>query len=97
MRLSRSTARLANAKRLAAVVSLLAVFFLPFHSHAKLGTAQVSKECVCVHGSRSEMGAPPASISPAPLFIEFFHESLEPLLLSYETLSFRSIRAPPAS
>jgi len=97
MRLSRSTARLANAKRLIALVSLLAVFFLPLHSHAKFGTAQVSKECACVHGSRSEMGAPPAFVSPAPLFIEFFHESLEPLVLSYETLSFRSIRAPPAS
>ena len=97
MRLSRSMARLANGNRLAALVLVLAVFFLPFHSHANLGTAQVSKECACVHGSRSEMGVPPAAISPAPLFIEFFHESLEPLVLSYETLSFRSIRAPPAS
>src|SRR5688572_8015162 len=97
MRLSRSTAGEAKAKRLAVLVLVLAVFFLPFHGHANLGTAQVSKECACVHGSRSEMGAPLATISPAPLFIEFFHESREPLVVSYETLSFRSIRAPPAS
>jgi hypothetical protein len=97
MRLSLSTAGAAKGKRVAALISLLAIFFLPLHSHANLGTAQVSKECACVHGSRSEMGAPPAAISPDPLFIEFFHDSLEPLVLSYETLSFRSIRAPPAS
>jgi hypothetical protein len=95
MRLSRST--VGGAKALAALVLLVAVFFLPFHSHANLGTARVSKECACVHGSRSEMGAPPAAISAAPLFIEFFHEFLEPLILSYEIPNCRSIRAPPAS
>ena len=83
--------------RLLGVLLLFAFFFLPLHSHPHQGTAQVTKECACIQGSRSEIGLPPAAASPAPLFIEFAHQFLEPQFSSCETSSFGSIRAPPAS
>jgi hypothetical protein len=83
--------------RLLGLLLLFAFFFLPLHGHPHQGTAQVTKECACIHGSRSEMGLPPPAVSPAPLFIEFAHHFLEPQFSSYETSSFGSIRAPPAS
>jgi len=83
--------------RLTALVSLLAIFSLPLHSHAILGTAQVKSECACVHSSRSEMAAPPTPVSPTPVFIEYSLESCELPVLSREALRCQSIRAPPAS
>jgi len=96
MRLSRSTARLANAMRLAAVVSLLAVFFLPFHFHSLTATAKVAKECACQHGTRLEAGPAPAPPSVIPVFdfqLVTFVADEESGRLS---ISSNPIRAPPA-
>jgi hypothetical protein len=83
--------------RLTALISLIAIFSLPLHSHANFGKAQVTKECACVHGNRSEMAAPPAPVSPTPEFFEYSLASCELPVLSRDTLRCQSIRAPPAS
>ena len=95
MRETRWLAKARDLRRLTTLLSLLAVLFLSCHAHADLGTAQVSKECACAHGSRSEMGLAPVAVVAVPCFTGVAHEIIEPLVVSHEILSVRSIRAPP--
>ena len=95
MRLSRSMAGLANAKRLAALVSLLAVFFLPLHFHSLTVTTKLAKECACLQGSRTQLApsAPPAYV---PII------SVQPVVVqtnssrSFECIKLQFARGPPA-
>jgi hypothetical protein len=77
------------------VLLLLTVFSLPLHSHPSETTGQVTKECSCIHGTRTEIGATPAPVdstpSPEPLIYEFFPPELSSRLI----ISFGLIRAPP--
>ena len=96
MRLSRSMARLANAKRLAALVSLLAVFFLPLHFHSLTATAKVAKECACQHGTRPEAGPATAPPTVIPVFDFQLFRFLADEESGRFSIAATSIRAPPA-
>ncbi|MGB7948441.1 MAG: hypothetical protein WCH75_12225, partial [Candidatus Binatia bacterium] len=41
--------------RLVSLLLFLTVFFLPLHFHPVAATAHVTKECSCIHGTRTEM------------------------------------------
>jgi hypothetical protein len=83
--------------RLIGVVLLLAVFSLPFHSHAHIAAAQVKTECPCVvHGTRSELGRLPAVFTLNAAYVEFPLLASEPSLLSRDVFGTDSIRAPPS-
>jgi hypothetical protein len=96
MRVLRSPDGATEIKRLAAIVALVAVFFLPLHFHALTATAKVAKECACVQGTRTVASLAPAPLSVIPVF------AFQPIAFAadvkYERLSVSvtSIRAPPA-
>jgi hypothetical protein len=95
MRVLRSPGGATEIKRLAAIVSLVAVFFLPLHFHSLTAPPKVTKECACFQGTRTVVGLAPAPPSSVPVF------TFQPVPLAadekYERLSvsFASIRAPP--
>jgi hypothetical protein len=74
---------------------LLFVFFLPLHFHPVAATAQVAKECSCVHGSRTEAGLSAAPVSWTPVLTAqpVAKESID--WLSYGRFQIHGIRAPP--
>jgi len=84
-------------KRLAAVVSLIAVFFLPLHFHSLTAPAKIVKECACAQGTRTKL----APIAPPPTHVPII--SARPIIVrtstprSVEWPSFVSVRAPPAT
>jgi len=45
----------ASGHRLIGAVLLAFLVFLPLHYHAFTPTAQVAKECACVHGTRTQL------------------------------------------
>jgi hypothetical protein len=83
-------------KRLAALVSLLGVFFLPLHFHSLTAPAKLAKECACVQGTRTV-----ASLAPAPSPLNPVFE-FQPIALAAGekceriSVSTTCIRAPPA-
>ena len=85
-----------NSRRLAAVVLLLAVFFLPLHFHSLTLAAQVTKECSCYQGGRTQVGLAPASVDWTPAFQPTFIVVYEPQILSWLSIAAHTIRAPPA-
>jgi hypothetical protein len=81
-------------RRLIGTGLLLFVFFLPLHSHLS-APAQVTKECSCVHGSRTQMGLGPVQISAAPALLSSLLVTKEPTLVALRFVNLRAIRAPP--
>jgi hypothetical protein len=84
------------SRHLIAGVLALAIFSLPLHFHAVVAAPQITKECSCFHGTRTQ-GALTAA---APGWLPFFVCHLfvpEPSdwsgVLSFLTLQ---IRAPPS-
>jgi hypothetical protein len=75
---------------------LLCVFFLPLHFHPIAATAHVTKECSCIHGTRTEIGMAPVQVDWTPPIRQAFYESFEPQFFSSLVTRFQSIRAPPA-
>ncbi len=44
-----------GGRRLIGAILLAFLVFLPLHYHAFTPTAQVAKECACVHGTRTQL------------------------------------------
>ena len=86
-----------GSRYLIAGVLLLAIFFLPLHLHSFTPTTQVSEECSCYYGARTELGSAP---TPDVLLLVF-----QALLLAVSktelpveaVVEFESARAPPRS
>ena len=77
---------------------LLFVFFLPLHFHAvTAGAAQITHECGCLHGTRTQVGITAAAGLWATSLFFVLHESFESQIASHTLTSFQSIRAPPVS
>lgn len=77
---------------------LLFVFFLPLHFHAvTAGPAQITHECSCLHGTRTQVGITAAAGLWATALLFVLHLSFESQIASQTQISFQSIRAPPVS
>ena len=74
---------------------LLFVFFLPLHFHPAAATAQVAKECSCLHGSRTESGLSPTPAGWTPLLTAQPVASEIFDCFSYVRFQTHGIRAPP--
>ena len=85
-----------NSRRLAAVVILLAVFFLPLHFHFFTLTSQVSKECSCYQGGRTQVGLAPVQADWVPTFQASSIVLPEPQVFGWFSVDSHAIRAPPA-
>jgi hypothetical protein len=91
-----SRAGVSRRVRVVSLLVFLTVFFLPLHFHPIAATAHVTKECSCIHGARTEMGAAPVQMDWTPAIREVFLESFEPQFFSSSVARLQSIRAPPA-
>ena len=96
MTASFSRARVLKPIRLVSLLLFLTVFFLPLHFHAVAATAHVTKECSCIHGTRTEMGLAPVALDWTPPIRQVLYESFQPQLSSGFIATFQLIRAPPA-
>jgi hypothetical protein len=78
------------------VLLFVTVFSLPFHFHAASPlTSQLTKECSCVHGTRTQIGLTDVALRCEPLLQFGLQESLQPQLISQIVSRFQAIRAPP--
>jgi hypothetical protein len=75
---------------------VLSVFALPLHFHASALTSQVTKECSCLHGTRTQLGLVAAAFQCAPVSHFDLEPSLEPQCFSQVVADLSHIRAPPA-
>jgi len=82
--------------RLAAALLLTAVFALPFHFHFFSPTAQLSQECTCYHGVKTQTGPAPAATDWKPAVAAWLVHSFRPRLVTRIAIDSRSIRAPPS-
>jgi hypothetical protein len=83
-------------RRAVSAVALLFVFFLPLHVHFSIAS-QVSKECTCLQGARTQL-APTAS---APTIVPQFRiflvaDFLVPVWTEVESAQ-HYVRGPPSS
>jgi len=76
-------------------VLLIAFFFLPLHFHSLTPTAQLSQECSCYHGVRTQAGLAPAPADWTPTFQASFIVLHEPQVFERISLASHAIRAPP--
>jgi hypothetical protein len=75
----------------------LSVFALPLHFHAASAlTSQVTKECSCLHGTRTQLGLVADAFQFAPALHFDLEPSLEPKCFSQVVADLSNIRAPPA-
>ena len=79
-----------------AAVLLLAVFALPLHLHFFTPTAQITQECSCYRGVRTQAGLAPVQADWTPTFQASFIVLHELQLLGAHSLGSYAIRAPPS-
>jgi len=76
---------------------VLAVFFLPLHFHATSAIAsQITKECICLHGSRTQANLTSAPAIGAPVIVIVAVAALGQRDFDSRSVGIRSSRAPPA-
>ena len=76
---------------------LVSVFFLPLHYHTVGTAAQITKDCSCVHGTRTEVGLTSASADSTLVFTAFplAGDIQDPT--GYLLTASGHIRAPPVA
>jgi hypothetical protein len=82
--------------RLIALGLFLAVLFLPLHAHGLAERAQMSNECSCIHGTRTEAALIPAPTQWLPLPEFILQQIFDPQFDSQIVSGFKPIRAPPS-
>ena len=79
------------------VCLIVAVFFLPLHFHAATAiAAQVTKECICLHGSRTHATLTALPAGCAPAIVAHAVAPFAPVEIDSESIRIPSSRAPPA-
>jgi hypothetical protein len=87
-----------NSWRIVSAGILFFIFFLPLHFHAPVsGSSQITHECSCLHGSRTQASLAAAAAQWAIPLSFVLHQSFESQIVSQTPISFLSIRAPPIS
>ena len=85
----------AASRHLTAAVLLFAVFALPFHLHFFTPAAQLTQECGCYHGVRTQAGLAPEPVDRTPTFSIAFLDVFEPQVFSRGAIHDHTIRGPP--
>jgi hypothetical protein len=87
-----------RVRRAISLTTLLFVFFLPLHFHAATaGAPQITHECSCLHGTRTQADLTGVAGLWATLLPSVLHQSFESRIASQNAIAFQSIRAPPVS
>jgi hypothetical protein len=96
MNAEQNPARVFQPQRWIGAIVFLALFFLPLHFHFSVA-AQVSKECSCVHGTRTQLALHDnvPIIAPLPR-IAILTPPISKSVVSHQTRS-HNVRGPPAA
>ncbi|HYA27529.1 MAG TPA: hypothetical protein VEI95_01835 [Acidobacteriota bacterium] len=87
----------AASRRWVNVFLLVTVFFLPLHFHiATASTAQISQECSCIHGSRTQLGQITPPLASVPLVGHVVISAFQQAAVISRSVSSHLSRAPPA-
>ena len=85
-----------HLRRAISLTTLLFVFFLPLHFHVSLAS-QVTKECSCVHGTRTQLALFAAAPAVAPtLQVTIFAAQYE-FSWAARWSQLPSVRGPPST
>jgi len=96
MKAEQLSAGVFRPRRWIGAIVFLALFFLPLHFHFSVA-AQVSKECSCVHGTRTQLALHDKEAIVAPLpRIAILTPPNSKSVVSHRTRS-HNVRGPPAS
>lgn len=80
------------------VCLIFIILFLPLHFHIQSGIApQVTKECVCLHGTRTQANLTPVSSAGAPVVVVFALTPLAQREFHSRQIRIASSRAPPSA
>jgi len=95
MKAEQLPARVFQPRRWIGAIVFLALFFLPLHFHFS-AVAQVSKECSCVHGTRTQLALHDHEpiVAPVPR-IAILTPANSESVVSHQTRS-PNVRGPPA-
>lgn len=86
-----------ESRRWISVFLFLAIFVLPLHFHvATASTAQINKECSCLHGSRTQTGQVAAPTFNIPVACRLAICSIHQQLFVAHSVGNHLSRAPPA-
>lgn len=96
MRPSLFMKRVFCARRVAGALLLVAVFFLPLHFHFFTAVPQVSKECSCYQGGRTQAAPAPVAAEWTPVFQPSHLDIFQSQPSVWFSISSGSIRAPPS-
>jgi hypothetical protein len=96
MNTAQSGMNVVKLRRWISILLFVAVFSLPLHFHAASAvTSQITKECNCVHGTRTQIGLTAVATQCAPALQFNPQDSLQPQVISQIVSGFQAIRAPP--
>ena len=89
-------ARVRRARRWLGAILFLTVFFLPLHIHlASASAAQITKECSCIHGSRTQTGQVAALTVSGPVVCQVAIFSIHQESFVSRSVRNQFSRAPP--
>jgi hypothetical protein len=83
--------------RLIATFLLAFLIFLPLHYHAFTSTAQLAKECTCVHGARTQLALQADSPIIAPTFLATVFAAHYVFAWAGDWSKPQNVRGPPSS
>jgi hypothetical protein len=83
------------SSRIIGALLFVAVFFLPLHFHAAPTATEMSTECSCAHGTRTQSGLAPVSTDCTPCVYAISVSLSQPQYSAFYTTLVESIRAPP--
>jgi hypothetical protein len=84
-----------RTRRLLGAAVLFFVFFLPLHFHFFSPTAQLTQQCSCYHGVRTQAGLASTPTDCTPTFQAVTVETYEPQIFIRLSIYSLPIRAPP--
>ena len=82
--------------RIIAVAALLFVVLLPLHVHFS-AAPQISKECSCIQGTRTQLALAADTWNIAPSYRTTYVITQDELLWVNEWIQLKRVRGPPAS
>jgi hypothetical protein len=82
--------------RIISVAALLFVVLLPLHVHFS-AAPQISKECSCIQGTRTQLALAADTWNLAPIYRTTYVITQDDLLWVDERTKLQPVRGPPAS
>jgi len=92
-----STSERSTIRRLIGAILLAFLVFLPLHYHAFNSTSQLTKECTCIHGTRTQLGLHADSPTVTPTFLATIFAAAYVFSWAGNWSKSQNVRAPPAT